>query len=160
MNKNFVKVSELNNSKKQGDFLSEILKTYEITKHISNDYPGYLQRFFSKTVPGIFDGNREIINAYIEYNIAGTIILKNTIEEKKVCTLFVLNNYRKCGIATDLLNISFEILGTKQPLITMSDHKINEFNGIIKKYCWKKTQVINDIYGQNTTEVVFNGILE
>lgn len=129
-----------------------------MTDWICKDYPLHCEHYFTKYVPGIYDGEREIIACYVGDKIAGIAVLKKDATERKVSTLCVKEEYRKLGIATKLLERSFTWLGTTKPLVTIADYKLNQFSGIIQKYGWEQTQVLeNGFYNDHSKEYVFNG---
>ena len=67
---------------------------------------------------------------------------------------------QKRGIATALVERCFEWLGTTKPLITIADYKLDQFAGIIKKYGWEETQVLDSgYYNDHSREHVFNGTI-
>ncbi len=131
-----------------------------MTDWICEDYPLHCDHYFCKYVPGIYDGEREIIACYVGGEMAGVIILKKDKEEAKVCTLCVGEKYRKMGIATELLEKSFGWLGTTKPLITIADHKLDQFSRVIRKYDWVENQILDDgYYNDHSREHVFNGVI-
>lgn len=138
---------------------SELLdRLYSVTKVLEKDYPIHKEWFYDKFVKELDGIKREII--YYEKNniIYGVVFLKNSEEEKKICTIYVDEKYRKQGVGTSLIKESMKFLGTQTPFITMPDYKEKCFLKIIEKYNWKKTQVI-DSYYSNNRELVFNGFL-
>lgn len=142
-------------------FVDIISRAYTITDPICVDYPKHFTWYWNKTIPAVFAGTREVIVAVVDKKIAGTVFLKNEDGEKKICTILVLDQYRKRGIAKRLLEASFEFLGTTKPLISIADKKLDMFSGIIEKYGWEKTQVLSDgYYNDNSREIVFNGTIE
>lgn len=139
-------------------FAKLIAEGYMMTDWICKDYPLHCEHYFTKYVPGIYDGEREIIACYVGDKIAGIAVLKKDATERKVSTLCVKEEYRKLGIATKLLERSFTWLGTTKPLVTIADYKLNQFSGIIQKYGWEQTQVLeNGFYNDHSKEYVFNG---
>lgn len=139
-------------------FSDIVAKSYNVTDHICKDYPQYFNWYWKKTVPAIFKGTRDILMATVNEKVAGVIFLKKERGEKKICTLFVLEEYRRQGIATALLEEAFKYLGTTKPLASIADYKLDQFSSIINKYNWKKTQILSDSYYNNTSrEIVFNG---
>ena len=152
------KVSDLLKSSRNIEFSKVIAESYIITDWIAEDYPDHCDHFYSKYVPGIFDGSREIISCYVSNKIAAVAILKKDSEEHKISTFFVKPEYQKQGIATMLMERCFDWLGTTKPLITIADYKLPQFAGIIKKYDWQETQVLdNGYYNDHSKEYVFNG---
>ena len=69
----------------------------ELTRPVRKTYPEYSKWLEEKFFPGLKDGSRIIIAAKDETGrLAGTILLKKTAEEKKICCLFVRQD---CGDA-------------------------------------------------------------
>lgn len=133
-------------------------KAYEVTDYICNDYPKHFKWYWEKTIPAVFSGTREILIYLVDNNIAGVAFLKKEDGEKKICTFLVLSEYRGQGIATKLIEKSFEFLETTTPLITIADYKLEMFNAIILKYNWKLTQTLpKGYYNNSSEELVFNG---
>ncbi len=90
-----------------------------------------------------------------------TVILTQLLNNyNKISTLYVKPEYRKRGIATVLVEKCFEWLGTTKPLITIADYRLDQFTGIIKKYGWDETQVLDaGYYNDHSREHVFNGAI-
>lgn len=138
-----------------GDVIS---KAYAVTDFICKDYPKHFTWYWEKTIPAVLKGTREVLVCTVNQKIAGVAFLKNEDGEQKVCTFLVLEEFRGKHIATKLLEKSFEFLGTTKPLISIADYKLSMFEGIIKKYGWEQTQILEEGYYNNTSrELVFNG---
>ncbi|MBQ3452809.1 GNAT family N-acetyltransferase [Candidatus Saccharibacteria bacterium] len=156
----FLKASDLLKAERNKTFSKLIAESYMITDWICKDYPSHCDHFYSKYVPGIFDGEREVISCYVDGRITATAFLKKDETELKISTLCVKPEYQKRGIATILVEKCFEWLGTTKPLITIADYKLDQFSGIIKKYGWEETQVLNTgYYNDHSREHVFNGTI-
>lgn len=166
----FFKVSDLLKSGNRQEFSKVIAECYCVTDWISKDYPEHCAHFYGKYVPGLFSGSREIIACRIDGKIVAVAFLKKALEptalgpnghsemERKISTLFVDPKYRKNGIACELLQRSFDWLETTKPLATIAEYKLDQFAGIIKKYGWVETQILQDgYYAKNSKEHVFNG---
>ncbi|MBQ8156164.1 GNAT family N-acetyltransferase [Candidatus Saccharibacteria bacterium] len=156
----FLKASDLLKAERNKTFSKLIAESYMITDWIRKDYPSHCDHFYGKYVPGIFDGEREVITCYVDGKIAATAFLKKDKTELKISTLYVKPEYQKRGIATALVERCFEWLGTTKPLITIADYKLDQFAGIIKKYGWEETQVLDSgYYNDHSREHVFNGTI-
>lgn len=166
----FFRVSDLLKTGNRKEFSKVIADCYSITDWISKDYPEHCAHFYGKYVPGLFSGSREIIACRIDGKIVAVAFLKKALEptalgpnghsemERKISTLFVDPKYRKNGIACELLRHSFDWLGTTKPLATIAEYKLDQFAGIIEKYGWEETQILQDgYYTENSKEHVFNG---
>ena len=130
-------------------------QTYALTDWITKDYPNHFKHFYSKYIPELFTGEREILAYYEGMTVEGLCILKKS--EQKVCTLFVKEEARNKHLATRLLSEGFIFLGTTKPLITIAEYKVSMFEGLIKKYGWEHTQTLDKSYYGNAREFVFNG---
>lgn len=133
---------------------------YSVTDCLCQDYPKYFEWYWSKDLPRVFNGTGEIVICTIDDNIAGIASLKKINTEKKICTFFVVKEYRGQHVATKMLEYIFEYLGTSKPLIVITDYKVLSFVPIIKKYNWKLTQITSKGYYNNAScEFVYNGKL-
>ena len=133
---------------------------YSVTDCLCQDYPKYFEWYWSKDLPRVFNGTGEIVICTIDDNIAGIASLKKINTEKKICTFFVVKEYRGQHVATKMLEYIFEYLGTSKPLIVITDYKVLSFVPIIKKYNWKLTQITSKGYYNNAScEFVYNGRL-
>lgn len=156
----FYIASELLKQAQNKKFSKVAAESYIITDWICSDYPDHCDHFYSKYLPGIFTGEREIISCYIDGKIAATAILKKDKEECKISTFYVQPEFRNLGIATALAEKAFKWLGTTKPIITIADYKLDQFSGIIKKYGWEHTQTLSSgFYNDHSREYVFNGTI-
>ncbi len=133
-----------------------VAEVYVATDRICYDYPHYFEWFWQKVIPGLINGDREVLVCKSNKEVAGLAILKRTDEECKICTLFVAKKYRRQGVVTRLLELSFGYLGTMKPVITMSESKVATFQRIIDRYGWVETGRKPGLYRPDTTEVFFN----
>ena len=124
---------------------------YSATDCLCQDYPKYFEWYWSKNFPRVFNGTGEIVVCIIDDNIAGIASLKKINTEKKICTFFVVKEYRGQHVATKMLEYIFEYLGTSKPLIIITDYKVLSFVPIIKKYNWKLTQITSKGYYNNAS---------
>lgn len=132
--------------------------SYTVTDWITKDYPKHFEHFWTKYIPGIFSGEREIIGIYDSCKLVGLVILKKDEKEAKISTLFIDERYRNRGLASKLIKESFKFLNTDKPLISIAEYKVDMFISIIKKYNWKLTQVLNsEYYNGKYKEFVYNG---
>ena len=140
-------------------FAELVSQCYLMTDWITRDYPDHVDHYYSKYVPGIFDGEREIIACVADGKYVATAIMKKTDDEKKISTLYVTHEYQNRGIATELLEECFKWLGTTKPLVSIADYKLGQFEKIIEKYGWEQTEVLDGFYNNHSKEIVFNGKL-
>ena len=152
-----MKIYDFRDSLNDANELKElILKFYEITFFLNDSYPGY-KDWFSKQIISCFKNERTILYTKDSDKISGLIFLKKGKDESKICTLYVLPEYRKMDIATKLIEASFKYLETSKPLATINSSKLEMFSKIIDKYGWEITEEINDMYNKGETEIILNG---
>lgn len=120
--------------------------------------------FFSKWLHKVFEelqiSEKRIILIYSNpdniFDIKGVAILKNTSEERKICTLRVLQPYRHQGIGTQLLKKSIEILKDPYPLITVSGVHMNSFGPFLRKNGFILKDKIKSLYRRGCYEYFYN----
>ena len=134
------------------NFSKAILEVYLQTSYNHDQYPGYLKWFYTVNLPRIFKGEGDIIFYLDGLEIVSLTILKNA-EEKKICTLLVNEDYQNKGYSKQILENSFEYLGTDKPLITIPNKRLDEFNKIIDAYHWIETDRTDEYYSE---EIIFN----
>lgn len=103
--------------------------------------------------------DREILAVFENDILLGTAILKNTVDEKKICTFRVKSNYQKRGIGKQLMLKSFEYLETDKPIITVSQQKNHEFKRLLDFFGFNLESIYWGKYVKGSTEFVYNGIL-
>lgn len=142
-------------------------KLYNNLKDLTDSYPNFEDWFYKIVMPQmeVKDGKREIIIAISEvdnrekYLLTGIAILKNTVEEKKICTFRVHKDFRNHGIGTGLFEECFKYLGTRKPKITISENSIEMFKKHIEHYEFDKCEVLDGYYKKGIKEYVYNGKL-
>lgn len=134
------------------NFSKAVAAIYMQTAYNHNQYPGYLKWFYTVNLPRILKGEGDIIFYLDGLEVVSLSTLKNT-DEKKICTLLVNQDYQKRGYSKQILEDSFEYLGTDKPLITIPANRLEEFNKIIDAYQWKESSRTDQYYSE---EVIFN----
>ena len=152
MNSKNIKLSSLIENKEEIDFYFN--KIYKELFELENEYPYFKKWLFNKVKKEFILGKREIFIRFDKENIVGIAILKK--EEKKVCTLRVSKNYQKKGIGTSLLEDSISFLETNKPIISVNSLREKEFENIFKKFNFKKTTTLNNLYKNGEKEIFYN----
>lgn len=129
----------------------------QLLRPIRNTYPLYDKWLAYKFFPGLKDGSRKIIIAYNQSRTPmGLALLKDSKEEKKICCLFVKEDYRNLGIATKLIEKSFDVLKTDKPLLTVADKNFEGFKKLLKENGFTFSYKKKGVYKKNDTELYFN----
>lgn len=130
---------------------------------LKKDYPDFLNWYKTKVMPNLSTGQRQIYIANPsneQGSIAGIMILKNTLQEKKICTLYVPENYRIQHIGTKFFSQAITALNTEKPLITISNKHIREFKPLLQKFGFDLYGVYPRYYQNTTIEYAYNGPIE
>lgn len=122
----------------------------------SEYYPSFHEWYFNKVVPDIQNGNRKIVSEIRDGKIAGIAILKDSTEEKKICTLRISPDFQNRGIGVRLFKKSFEILHTNKPFLTVSEEKLPEFQKIFDYFNFELTSIADGMYRHGKKEYIFN----
>lgn len=142
---------------------ASIKKIGEILAFLKKDYPDFFAWYNNKVVPGLNVEQRQIYIATPENRIdeiAGVIILKDDGFEKKICTLYVFEKYRRQGVGSMFIELAINILGTKLPMITVSDSNKEEFVDLLDKYGFEYYQEYPSYYKNDISEHSYNGYLK
>ena len=138
---------------KRKNFSKAVNELYQLTDFNNSQYPNYMEWFFGKNIPRIIRGEGDVLFTLDGLSVQGLIVMKNTTEEKKLCTFMVDECYRKQIIGTNLLEEAFKYLKTDKPSITIPENNIEQFKFFIDYYDWKNTG-ITDQY--NSREIIYN----
>ncbi|WP_431123351.1 GNAT family N-acetyltransferase [Flagellimonas flava] len=122
------------------------------------NYPEIDKWFTNKVTPGLISGDRSIIFLKYKQEDAGFAIVKNDLEEKKICTFYIFPEFRGKGIASKLFEESFNVLGTDKPLMTIPENRFQKFKKYTEKFQFKLTMQ-DHVYQNISKELVFNGSL-
>ena len=128
----------------------------DLTMSINETYSGHTEWFNNVFLPGLKKGERMYIIALDENeNLIGCILIKNTEEEKKICTLFVKPTSRKQGVGTQLMEAALKELG-EHPLLTVSSRNISRLQPLLDKMGFHLSGKKKGAYGAEDTEFYFN----
>ena len=89
--------------------------------------------------------------------IMGFCIVKNTPDEKKICTIFVRPSKRNRGYAYKLICRAIFELKEGRPLITVNENIYPFFEKLNARFGWQITSVEADKYIQGQKEYIING---
>ena len=133
---------------------------YKFLSRLAFEYQGFQSWYQGLYTDGFeLKYNREIIICEDEFRIAGVAIIKNDLQEKKICTLRVAQEYQHQGIGHNLVEICMRQLHTDHPMITLHRSKLNQFEKILSYYNFELEQTQKHYYSIFSTELVFNGRL-
>lgn len=169
----FIKVSELEpeDLRKRmciqvGQKATDLLYNY-LKLDLTLNYPDFENWYYNIVIPSLENDKREReviialskVEGLKEPEITGIAILKKTENEKKICTFRVHEGYRSLGIGTQLFEECFKYLGTRKPIITISEDREPMFRKHIETYKFKCVESIPNLYRVGVKEYIYNGKL-
>lgn len=133
---------------------------YKFVLRLNFEYPGF-NVWYSHLFCDSCDlkSNREIVICEESNKLAGIAILKNSYEEKKICTFRVAKEYQCQGIGHQLMELCFQQLKTEKPMITLHKNKLEQFEKLLDYYDFELEQMQKHYYNLFNTELVYNGAL-
>ena len=128
---------------------------FELTQAITQTYPNYSHWYHHTFLNGLKKGKRALIMAKEKGKLVGVALVKNTSEEKKLCTLFVRPENRRQGIGQCLLVQVLQELGQK-PLVSVSEQNMASVSSLFKRFKFHLSACKKGIYLPHNTEFYFN----
>lgn len=144
------------------EFNELVLAIYRCTAFLIDSYPNREKWFYEKHIPEVIDGDRDVLfvrNPEKKESIIAIAAIKNYIDEKKICTLYVKGGFRYQGIGSKLFEEASKILGTTKPIITFPYFEEKQFSPFIKKYDWELMEEAVNYYGDLKKELCYNGTI-
>ena len=145
--------------KTERSFLPDHQALYEsifcLTRSVEVNYPDYSKWFHQTFLDGLKKGERAIIIAEENGKISGVALIKKTVWEKKLCTLFVCPENRRQGIGQKLLAQVVKELGQK-PLTSVSEESVKNILPLFNRFGFRLSARKKGIYSADKTEYFFN----
>ena len=126
-----------------------------LTKTINKSYPSHNQWVNDIFLNGLKNDKNRAYSFAVDKNLLVGLSLMKTTEEK-ICCLYILEEYRKQGIASQLFQNSCEILNTNKPFITVSHENYPMLEKLLKKFNCELTSQHKGMYKENSIEYFFN----
>ena len=142
-----------------GNDHAQIEAVYRCLESLSSEYPDFATWYWNKVVPELKTSKRIIKCCYLGQKIAGIIILKDTVDEKKICTLRVFDEFQRRGIGEKLLNCAKFSLHCEKPLVTVPQVHFQEYKELFAKAGFIVYKVYSDYYKHGSKEYAYNGFL-
>lgn len=127
---------------------------------LRGSYPNFDSWLVNKVVPGIENGDRTLLIEMRANEVAGFMILKHNLSEKKLCTLRVRPQYESRGMGVRLFDTAFEILKTERPLLSVSEKAMPKFETLFKYFGFSREAIYQDRYLPRVRELSYNGLLD
>ena len=121
------------------------------------DYP-FFEEWLEHVFYMTYTKERVIITSESDdgIEIYGVCIIKNTKQEKKICTLRVATEMQRQGIGTHLVSMAIALLGDNYPLITVPQKHLEPFKRFLSFFNFKISGKVKSVYNEDTYEYYFN----
>jgi len=137
--------------------LPSLYSAFTLLKPLSALYPDFSNWYFDKVIPGVINGDDEVILIEKNNEIAGISIIKSG-DEKKLRCVRISEKYQKTGMGLYLIDESLKRLDCAKPIVSVAQEMINEYSRIfINRYDFDISFVYKDIYRKGKLEYEFNG---
>lgn len=123
----------------RNDFINLI---YPIIVSSCSQYYRDLEDWFSRVKKDLLE-NCDIYNLLIimeHQDFKGFCIIKKSPYEKKICTLYVREMFRKQKVGTELCKVACELLGTNKPVISIPEDRLSMFIKFFESLGWKESR--------------------
>jgi len=141
------------------DLVTKIFKKlFDFLSDLRSEYP-FFDNWLTKVCYELINTDRRIVILCFEkeiLNLKGIAILKKSERENKICTLRVVNDYKRKGIGTILYMNAKYILRDQAPLITVSGLHMKEFAPFLRKNGAVLKDKVKSIYKKGSYEYFYN----
>ena len=143
-----------------GSALRWLPKLLDDATFLRANYPKFDSWLLGKVLPGLQTGERSILFEVRESTVAGVCIVKHSAEEKKLCTLRIRPEFESRGLGVRLFERAFEMLGTEQPLLSVSEATLRKFARLFEHFNFTRKAIYDGLYLPTISEFSYNGVLD
>jgi len=123
---------------------------------VSHLYPGFKEWLYFKFKPEFLSGSRDILVAYDGNKIAGLSLLKFSSVEHKICTFYIMPEYRGLSIGHELMDRSLSLLCSRNVLISVSEEREVELSRVLKSFKFNLDRKIEGVYRSGVFESFYS----
>lgn len=148
-----MKIEKVNN-------LAQLRRLLPILESLSDIYPDITSWYINKVIPRTMFSQENIVLMIKNENnqLCGFAIGKKTTKETKLSCLYILEDYRKKGYGTLLINEMLIELEETNPHCTVSEELFHSVSKLfVNKFEWSLDEVKNSVYRTDKLEYFFNG---
>lgn len=130
----------------------DVSKINHALDDVSKLYPDFQSWFRNKFIPSFNVGERSILVAHNGNELCGVSLLKKTLEEDKICTFYVLPEFRGQKLGEALLDRSLEYFSTPDVVISVSKERVEELYPVLRSRGFQLESCIEDLYRKGNKE--------
>lgn len=149
-------------SKPKFDF--EILKSGDlhfsevaaVLSDVGQYYPNFKEWLYFTFRSGMNSNERKILVAHDGGSMSGLALLKDTAGEKKICTFFILPEYRGQSLGMELMRRSLLELAERNIFITVAEERQKELSPILVASGFTLDSTLANHYRKERTEFFYS----
>lgn len=126
----------------------------ELTKPLRVYYPNFEEWYKQTFMDGLKHGNRRYVVAGVHGKVTGCCLLKDTQDEKKICTFYIAPQFRHRGIGTLMMMAALQEFLTP-PIITFPEEKKQSFSPFLRRFGFRELKQCLGLYRPQKIEYVY-----
>ena len=134
------------------------MRILEALASLERTYPGFRDWYRFRVMPGVPSGQRLVLAAVEDGRILALSILKRSVSQRKLCTLWKSEASRgDRTLEKSLLAASTGWLGTDRPGFTVPEDMLPRLHGLAATLSARNETVLGPLYREGVREFAFNG---
>lgn len=122
--------------------------------HMNINYPNFSDWF--KTHYKEPRTDRNIIQIYIDNKLVGVSLTKEDPLESKICSFYILNEYRSLGLGTLLMKQTLNTFHMRNDiLLTVADDTLVNISSFLSRNLFFLSETKSDLYKEGKKELFF-----
>jgi hypothetical protein len=142
----------------KGEPWNDARQVFDALEEPRSVYPNF-DAWFDRVCLELRTGSRNVITCRRNERIIAIAIAKRSVDERKLCTLWVDRTARGQRIGTDLASAAFDWLETRRPLFTVPEQLILDFSPMLARWRFDESARAIGYYRPGQIEHVFNGAI-
>lgn len=122
---------------------------------ISPLYPCFKGWLTFKFLGNLSKGQRKLLVAHNGDSVVGYSLLKQSAQESKICTFYIIDEYRELGVGQELMTQSLQTLDSSETFITVSDERLEELSPLLKAKGFTLSSSVVDMYRSGSSEHIW-----
>lgn len=156
MNKNIYRLDKNFTSEVMPHDLKTLKYLNQDIEALSHLYPEIHWWYWGVFAKGFAMNERKILFAKDNTGqLAGFSLLKNSYFEKKICTFYILPEFRESNLGTKFLPIAVDLVGGKDVGITVSEAVNKSLNPLLSAYDFEIENIKTGLYLPKNKEIFY-----
>lgn len=133
----------------------DVSKIAPALKNVAPLYPNFNIWFNNKFLRNFYIRNRDILVAHNGQEICGISLLKKSLEENKICTFYVMPEFKGRELGSKLLEKSLNYFDDNEVLISVSNERLSELYPTLSSKGFVLDSCVEHMYRNENIEHFF-----